>query len=596
MIDFVTEGKRKGSVLRSWHIQGPATSLALLSSSFKPTLDYTAQDNAKSLNRPRRRVLVAIGRQDGKVLLYDLNGHLFREHNIGLDGSRIIELEWTSDAAGLEVDQPDPGLAVPSVPPSKQSRRSGGMSPASTGAPIARVFPVIDGANDEIEIPPLETLAERESSKEPVRQPYLARPALNHLDCFTSTQHTGHGEDHDVSNNPDASLASDRFNNRKVKKNSSPLRGEVHPSAQPSVDVTLTAKPFPIKRNQGPLLSPFSSRPVTRKGGGPSIALAEKSDQVTPRADVDPSPDKQSALVSDASDPRVFNYLRPKRLDVSATNRVTAKHGDGEFKLTVDKGEDVSPVPLDDNEWTDVAPSSRKPIRRFKGKLARIEKRKDRKASSIFQPISSVVSEASNDIVVEWTPASARLDPSSSLLPHRLPEIPPRTAKSLKKTHTSSTMSNDTIVQWTSFKKGHVFAMHNNTLNRKAQLPSSSASPKDRRNATPVKHEPLAEASHNPRKPVLEPPSSPSRLPPPPPTIILSETPKPCDHSSQLEAGIKTLRDEIELHFQTQKTWFEHKFDDLNEGIMRMEGENRRARKELEKTKGKERAIVNSTG
>ena len=204
--------------------------------------------------------------------------------------------------------------------------------------------------------------------------------------------------------------------------------------------------------------------------------------------------------------------------------------------------------------------------------------------------------------MVEWTPASARLEPSSSsLLPHGLPEIPPRTAKSLKKTRTSSSMSNDTVVQWTSFKKGHVFAMHNNsTANRRAQL--SGASPKDRPNAAAaaVKHEPLAEASHNPRKPVLEPPPpSPSRpppLPPPAPAIVLPQTTKPCDDSSQLQASIKTLRDDIELHFQTQKTWFEHKFDDLNEGIMRMEEESRRVRKELEKTKGKERANVLSTG
>lgn len=605
VIDFVPEGKKKGSVLRSWHIQGPATSLALLSSSFKPTLDHTAHDHAKSLYRSRRRVLVAIGRQDGKVLLYDLSGHLFRDHDIGSDGSRIIELEWTSDAVGLETAQPDLGLAVPSVHPSKQFRRSGGMSPAFAGVPVAEVVPVIDGASDELGIPPLEILAERKTPKESVRRPYPARPALNHLDCFTSMQHAGHGEDHNVSNNPDAPLDSDGFKNSKGKS-SSPLRGQGNSSAQPNVDVSLAAKPFPVEKNQGPVLSPFSSGAVTRKGKGRSIGHAEKSEQVTSRADVNPSATKQYALGGDASVIRELDYSRSQRLDVTATNRVAAKGGQGESKLAVDEEETVSPVPpLDDEDWTDVVPSSRKPIRKFKGKLARLEKRRDRKTSSIFHPTSSVVSEASNDIVVEWTPASARLDPSSSsLLPHGLPEIPPRTAKSPKKTHTSSSMSNDTVVQWTSFKKGHVFAMHNNnTLNRRAQLPSSSASPKDRLNAAAaVKHEPLAEASHNPRKPVFEPPLSPSRPPPapppPPPAIVLPETTKPCDDSSQLEASIKTLRDEIELHFQTQRTWFERKFDDLNEGVMRVEEESRRVRKELEKTKGKERANVHvhSTG
>lgn len=239
VVDLATEGKKKKSVFRSWHIQGPATSLALLSSSVKSTPDDTEQSYAKDLTQPRRRVLVAIGRQDGKVLLYDLGGHLLRDREFSLDGSRIIELEWTSDTVGLKIHQPDSGLAVPSVLPFKQRRKSVGVLP-SAGVPIAEIFPVIDGANDEHGISSLDLLAQVTPTEEPARQEYQARSALNHLDCFTVT--------------------------------------------------------LPAKRDQVPVLPPFPPRPTMQKDGGPSLSRAERRHPVTSGADVDPRPDQQGAL------------------------------------------------------------------------------------------------------------------------------------------------------------------------------------------------------------------------------------------------------------------------------------------------------------
>lgn len=121
VIEFMTEGKKRGSLLRSWHIQGPATSLALSSSTSKSTADDIGGDAGKTLKQSRRRFLVAIGRQDGMVLLYDLSGHLLRSHDVGMDGSKIIELEWTSTP-----DLSDSDLTVPLVFPLEQSKQSAG--------------------------------------------------------------------------------------------------------------------------------------------------------------------------------------------------------------------------------------------------------------------------------------------------------------------------------------------------------------------------------------------------------------------------------------------------------------------------------------
>lgn len=601
VIDLLTGGKNKASVLRSWHIQGSATSLALLSSSSKITSDDSEQSYGTGFKQLRRRVLVAIGRQDGKVLLFNLGGYLLRDREFSLDGSRIIELEWTLNRAGLKTGQPDPRRDIPSIVPFPQKRGVAGVLP-SVGVPMAQIIPVIDGANDELKVPLLDSLPLIELPQESTRQGY--RPAVNHLDCFKlASQNTSHGTDQ----HGPKDLATDKPQSGRLK-NSTPLRGKVFPELQPSGDgPSSRTHPEPP-----PVLPPIPPRPKRGKARGPLVSQGEKRHPITSAPNMDPRPEEQRGL-DDSSAPSVLpRSSRAKRLDVIALNHAAAKHGDGISKSAMNKDQSGLPKALVDNNdhddgWMDIAASSRRPARKLNGKPARIERRKDRKNSSAFQqPTPSIFSEASNDIVIDWTPASAQLVvPPGSLLPNGLPEIPPRTTKRRKKPVREPSMSNDTIVQWSSFREGHIFAMpKKDKVVGKSQRPSSSVSPNNNLSATPTKHKSLAEIRHNPKQsqqqqpqqqqPVFNPPPSPSRPPPPPPlplshpTLeVLNVTEPGDDDRGLLQAKISFLRDEIARRFQAQKTWFDAQLQDLNEGGTMIEEENRWLRKELEKAKSR---------
>lgn len=595
VIDFSTEGKKMGSVVRSWHVQGPATSLALLSSSYKPVLKDTQQSYANNSKQLRRRVLVAIGRQDGIVLLYDLGGHLLRDREFSLDGSRVIELEWISTGIEQETGQADSGLAVPSVDSFQQKRKSVGELPGSV-VPRAGTVPVIDGANDELGVSLLDSLARVEPMQEPSRQGYVPRPAVNHLDCFNlATQDSSRGEDLDAPKKQDALLNPEKPQSGKLK-NSKPLHSKVSPALQASVNCPSSSERLP---DQGPILPIIPPRPIRAKGGGPSLSPAKKGESFTSGAVVDSRPDQQGVSDNPSPSRGLTRSGRAKRLDVIAMNHAVAEREHGASKFTTDPDEIVVPTALE--EWIDTTTGSRRPIRKLNGKPARMEKRKDRKASTL-QPPSSMVSEASNDIVVDWSPASTQLvAPAGSLVPHRLPEIPARTAKSRKKSpRRESCLSKDTVVQWPSFKKGHIFAMPNKPVVGKTQSPSSSnISPSNEvaAAATSIKHNPSSEVSRIPRQPqqppppppvdaVELPPSSPTRPPPPPPAPATFHPTEPREnHTSghfQLQAKINALRDEIALRFQAQQTWIDAELKDLVEKSLRLEEENRRLQKETE--------------
>ena len=598
VVDFGTEGQKKGSVLRSWHIQGPATSLALLSSTTKTIADDIEEVSVKGPIHPRRRVLVAIGRQDGKVVLFDLGGHLFQDYLIGLDGSKIILLEWTPNTAGRSAirQSTPPGLAAGAVPPLKQRRKSAVVSHAP-GGPIAKAVPIIDGVDAKPAVSPPDASSHRESVEEPFRPPYSAVTASNQLDCFDVTRNNLYGEDQKApssSHGPNTGKVNDSGPDTAKINDSGRIRGRLDSRYQAGADGASSSRPMPIKVDQVPLLPPFSPRPKVRKSGEPLRSRAEKRQQASGGACVNPRPDKQRSLSRNATALKRTARLSRIGSDVTARDHAATKHGQDAGRFPSDEEETVPTTPSNDDDWTDVATSSRRPIRRFHGRPVKFKKREDLRASSALPPRTSFVSEAPNDIVVEWTPASSQLAPTSSLLPYDLPEIPPR-VKPRGKTRAMSVASNDTIVQWSSFKKGHVFAMRNNDRSSlKSQRLSARASSKTPLNTKPAKQEPLAETtSHNPKGPLVftRPPSPPSRAPPPPPPKSTESNDQQSGDAGPLQVQIRRLRDEISAHFLAQKTWFDGKLEDLNEAVVRIEAENQRLAKELllDKVKSKEK-------
>ncbi|KAI9833908.1 MAG: hypothetical protein M1819_003417 [Sarea resinae] len=108
LVDFAAGERNRGAVLKSWHAREPATSLAVLLS---PEQAAKSRDKGQGVGRERKRpgirrnesipgkeCLVAVGRVDGKAVLFDIAGNLLGEEIIDEVGSRILDLEWVEGA------------------------------------------------------------------------------------------------------------------------------------------------------------------------------------------------------------------------------------------------------------------------------------------------------------------------------------------------------------------------------------------------------------------------------------------------------------------------------------------------------------------
>lgn len=91
LIDFENEGK----ILRTWHIGASATCLSILGSrEVKPALEVPSCHNYGH-EAGKKDYVIAIGRADGTVILYDSVGLLLQDWNVSESKKRIISIAWT---------------------------------------------------------------------------------------------------------------------------------------------------------------------------------------------------------------------------------------------------------------------------------------------------------------------------------------------------------------------------------------------------------------------------------------------------------------------------------------------------------------------
>lgn len=95
LIDFADGGV----ILRTWHAKAPVTCLSILSQKEDPRLRQGSAGSRSShiMGGPTSTSnVVAIGRTDGKVHLYDSVGLLLHHEAFGEHGDRILSVEWAS--------------------------------------------------------------------------------------------------------------------------------------------------------------------------------------------------------------------------------------------------------------------------------------------------------------------------------------------------------------------------------------------------------------------------------------------------------------------------------------------------------------------
>ena len=118
LIDFLGSG----SILRTWKIKAPATSLSILA--LKPSTETQHRLQCESPGIPFRKQtragsrksaddagavlannIIAIGRLDGKVSLFDSVGLLLAEKDFGLHADRVCDVEWIEGSASKSLPQ-----------------------------------------------------------------------------------------------------------------------------------------------------------------------------------------------------------------------------------------------------------------------------------------------------------------------------------------------------------------------------------------------------------------------------------------------------------------------------------------------------------
>ena len=104
VVDFTQPSKKRAVLLKSWHLRRPATSVSVIYARDKAKNDQTgAADDWNILSN--KDYFVAVGRQDGKVLLFDLDGKLLGQKVLDARRTRIIDVEWAKLEPGFQVPE-----------------------------------------------------------------------------------------------------------------------------------------------------------------------------------------------------------------------------------------------------------------------------------------------------------------------------------------------------------------------------------------------------------------------------------------------------------------------------------------------------------
>ena len=132
VVDFTQPSKQKAILLKSWHIRRPATSLSVICSTKNANVSQLERaDDPESESRhdlPNESYYIAVGRSDGRVLLFDLDGKALGEQALDDKGARVIDVEWTQIRSGGGLPYQSFGSSIRRSPVVKKKRKSLGSS------------------------------------------------------------------------------------------------------------------------------------------------------------------------------------------------------------------------------------------------------------------------------------------------------------------------------------------------------------------------------------------------------------------------------------------------------------------------------------
>lgn len=584
VVDFSKRGAR---LLDTWHLRAPATSLAILSFAGKSRSGISQVDGAtrsRSHSTTDEGSLVAIGRQDGKVLLFDMSGDLRGEQPIESDGTRIIDVEWMSDNGASQHDSSrskrrKSGQPVISASVLHAKRKSLGSLHA-TGRPVSEdVAAVADDSEPSIPNVSFDSSTPPKPFTTRDRVVLPADPALNYLDLFSPVK---------------PALGTDVISRGSSTKTTKKTRGASERSRQPQnpkfvgkfSGETQVRRPHTSPRSSSAKVRSHPTVPqgtTPRKGG----QVAAKRAETAPLAVVNKA---DSKVISNTRNVAGESSQRSKGLRLFAPymkKDVLIDHQKQQARASANttmSGTLTNTEESAEDPWMDIVAEPPQPRRKAPLQPSPATTKSYRTAPSFI----SEPSEASNDTIVTWSAGSSRQPVPSLHSEAPVSELHSKAKKEKKKGHVSlsqSTESDDTTVQWNSFKRpSKAFYIHEDQPppEQAKAAPPSNTSPRIP-GTSPSAPYPLGEASHNAHS--LLSASNPSQTQPvqtdPP-----QKTPCACpqDHEillQSLQSDMAAFKKETEKRFEEQKKWVQERMLELELGKVRLEVENRKLRGEL---------------
>ena len=636
VIDFTQPTRKKAVLLKSWHLRRPATSLSVVYSRSPPPppqLDGVA-DHSIPANKD---YCIAVGRQDGKVLLFDLGGKPLGKQILDPNGARVVDVEWARkeiEAVFAENDQ-----SIPSPSRNGHKRRS-------LGTEVLNQTRMADELGDQ----PGRTKQHGDPLFDDWKATHAATKAVeavNHLDLpsiqgkhpfgFSAVPEAGSGQHLDADEiemrpripTPDTSMM--------VEPSNLPPPVPSRPTPKPGGKLSMRRAETARNVQLSPADLDSKGSPTQRRG---------TSDSVTPIKLPVPktSPGKMTLFGPRSPPNKTKENLNERPAGQANLFHPTARLREAQISETSRKDPDSPPKPGLVAKY-DRSPMTTNSLRPLTSLLPNRLQEKTSTASFLSYKTASSrmdLSENSADTVVDWSASasSCRLDPSfHELTPHRPPIhssfFPQRPrnetakkdetkdkSKATESIDTSTLTSlasqvsdthhsgvSDTVVNWPSLRKSPFIAdLGNGFESATASVldlviytddPTSPTKAQQGESPTP-RHPPKPgnlRSSSNKNSRFI-PPRLPLKVSPPaaqPPYDSSTHT-CPCD--LYLEAVITdaftSFRAEMEKGFKAQRLWLEDLVRGREEGRRKLEEENRVLRKEVVRAKGKGKAKAGS--
>ena len=442
VVDFTQLDKHKAVLLKSWHVRRPATSLSIICYSNQPL--GAQMDGTADRGPPRSRTestgayYIAIGRQDGRVLLFDLDGKPLGHRALDADGSRVLDVEWMPIEGRHDGAERPRRKARPSVPrlpvtittdkslgkpaTSQARRQKDEARPAPSETPEGTVDPLFDFSKPQ---KPPESGHSKDRRKEPpsrdTRKPDAVSSSAWMPEEPLGTNKTPYASDH-------------------VPTKASHIPVHTRRVSGSSANSVSTASYDPSPERSPP---PIPPRPSPKPGGRLSKRRAETARQTPTYLGV------VSKARTMSPNPRVTGVVYGPRQALSPKAEgpeVNSSSNTPASSTTPASSGDLDVV------WTDTAPE---PPPHAVSKSPQHKALDTPKAAAALSPLSSdsrksyhtassyLTSEASDDTVVTWTAGLARR-PVPTLQPTPQTHRSPRAlVKSEPKGHISISVTSE---------------------------------------------------------------------------------------------------------------------------------------------------------